>query len=129
METISPSTFEWHVRFLAHDLLSRGTGQRGRRSRAETWHPICGIWTKTAGDNGSYLQKVRWSGHTLPDTIFSLPPARSGDELTPRRLVATDQTQQPSPSQCGDRIRGLCIEAPEYNWDDYKGTDCTAKCC
>src|SRR5271165_4475501 len=133
METISPEHIRWHVRFLAHDLLEgRGTGQRGGDVAAEyiaTQFAEYGL--KPAGDNGSYLQKVPLVGiTTLPETQFSLLP-KQGAAMNLKPLdeyVAYDQTQQSQSDVDADIVFvGYCIEAPEYNWDDYKGADVRGK--
>src|ERR1700733_11256632 len=133
METISPEHIRWHVRFLAHDLLEgRGTGQRGGDIAAEyiaTQFAEYGL--KPAGDNGSYLQKVPLVGiTTLPETQFSLLPKQgSAMNLKPlEEYVAYDQTQQAQSDVEAEIVYvGYGIEAPEYNWDDYKGADVRGK--
>jgi Zn-dependent M28 family amino/carboxypeptidase len=133
MQTISPEHIRWHVRFLSHDLLEgRGTGQRGGDIAAEyiaTQFAEYGL--KPAGDNGSYLQKVPLVGiTTLPETQFSLLPKQGAAmHLKPLdEYVAYDQTQQPQSDVDADIVYvGYGIEAPEYNWDDYKGVDVRGK--
>ena len=138
MQTINPEHIRWHVRFLAHDLLEgRGTGQRGGDIAAEyiaTQFAEYGL--KPAGDNGSYLQKVPLVGiTTLPATQFAIVPkaGASGDakaiDLKPLEdYVAYDQTQQAESDVDADIVYvGYGIEAPEYNWDDYKGVDVRGK--
>ncbi|MFY9949321.1 MAG: M28 family peptidase [Candidatus Sulfotelmatobacter sp.] len=133
METIDPEHIRWHVRFLSHDLLEgRGTGQRGGDIAAEyiaTQFAEYGL--KPAGDNGSYLQKVPLVGiTTLPQTQFVLLP-KHGPSLDLKPLdeyVAYDQTQQPQSDVDAEIVYvGYGIEAPEYNWDDYKGVDVHGK--
>jgi len=133
METINPEHIRWHVRFLSHDLLEgRGTGQRGGDIAAEymaTQFAEYGL--KPAGDNGSYLQKVPLVGiTTLPETQFSLLP-KQGAAMSLKPLdeyVAYDQTQQEQSDVDADIVYvGYGIEAPEYNWDDYKGIDVHGK--
>ena len=133
METINPDRIRAHVRFLSHDLLEgRGTGQRGGDLAAEyiaTQFALYGL--KPAGDNGTYMQKVPMVGITpSPDTTFSLVPEKG----SPMRLtvlddyVSYDQTQQPqSEIDAPIVFVGYGIQAPEYNWDDYKGTDVKGK--
>ena len=133
LETINPEHIRWHVRFLSHDLLEgRGTGQRGGDIAAEymaTQFAEYGL--KPAGDNGGYLQKVPLIGVTsLPETRFSLLPKRGGAmELKPLdEYVAYDQTQQAQSDVDAEIVYvGYGIEAPEYNWDDYKGVDMKGK--
>ncbi|HEV3307987.1 MAG TPA: M28 family peptidase [Candidatus Sulfotelmatobacter sp.] len=133
LETINPEHIRWHVRFLSHDLLEgRGTGQRGGDIAAEymaTQFAEYGL--KPAGDNGSYLQKVPLVGiTTLPQTQFVLLP-KQGESMILKPLdeyVAYDQTQQSQSDLDADIVYvGYGIEAPEYNWDDYKGVDVRGK--
>jgi len=133
LETINPEHIRWHVRFLSHDLLEgRGTGQRGGDIAAEymaTQFAEYGL--KPAGDNGSYLQKVPLVGvTTLPQTQFVLLP-KQGESMVLKPLdeyVAYDQTQQSQSDVDADIVYvGYGIEAPEYNWDDYKGVDVHGK--
>jgi Zn-dependent M28 family amino/carboxypeptidase len=133
LETINPEHIRWHVRYLSHDLLEgRGTGQRGGDIAAEyiaTQFAEYGL--KPAGDHGTYMQKVPLVGiTTLPDTQFSLIP-KHGEAMNLKPLdeyVAYDQTQQPQSDVDSEIVFvGYGIEAPEYNWDDYKGTDVRGK--
>lgn len=133
LETITPDHIRWHVRYLSHDLLEgRGTGQRGGELAAEyiaTQFAEYGL--KPAGDHGTYLQRVPLVGiTTLPETQFSLVP-KQGETMNLRPLdeyVAYDHTQQPQSDVDADIVFvGYGIEAPEYNWDDYKGLDVRGK--
>jgi Zn-dependent M28 family amino/carboxypeptidase len=133
LETISPERIRGHVRFLSLDLLEgRGTGQRGGDIAAEyiaTQFAQYGL--KPAGDNGTFLQKVPLVGITAtPQTTFSLAGPR-GDAANLKFLddyVAYDQTQQASSDVDAEIVYvGYGIEAPEYNWDDYKGIDVRGK--
>ena len=133
MQKIDPERIRAHVRFLAHDLLEgRGTGQRGGDIAAEymaTQFALYGL--KPAGDNGTYMQKVPLAGVTPePETTFSLIPASGAAmHLKPlEQYVAYDQTQQPKSDVDAEIVYvGYGIEAPEYKWDDYKGTDVRGK--
>src|SRR5262249_59259450 len=66
----------------------------------------------------------------LPETQFSLVSKR-GDAANLKPLdeyVAIDQTQQPQSEVDAEIVFvGYGIEAPEYDWDDYKGTDVKGK--
>jgi Zn-dependent M28 family amino/carboxypeptidase len=133
MQSISPERLRAHTRFLSHDLLEgRGTGQRGGDIAAEyiaTQFAAYGL--KPAGDNGSYMQRVPMVGITLlPETRFSLtgPGSDSRDLKVLDDYVAYDQTQKPESDVNADIVFvGYGIEAPEYNWDDYKGVDVKGK--
>src|SRR6266481_6006714 len=133
LEKIEPEHIRAHVRFLSHDLLEgRGTGQRGGDLAAEyiaTQFWLYGL--KAAGDNGTYFQKVPMVGITpAPETTFELVPNK-GDALKLKPLdeyVAYDETQRPSSDIDAPIVFvGYGIEAPEYKWDDYKGTDVRGK--
>jgi Zn-dependent M28 family amino/carboxypeptidase len=133
MQTIDPEHIRWHVKYLSHDLLEgRGTGQRGGEIAAEymaTQFAEYGL--KPAGDNGTYLQKVPLVGITTqPETQFALVPKRGAAmNLKPLdEYVAFDQTQQERSDVDAEIVYvGYGIEAPEYNWDDYKGVDVHGK--
>ena len=133
LATISPEHIRWHVRYLSHDLLEgRGTGQRGGDLAAEyiaTQFAEYGL--KPAGDHGTYMQKVPLVGvTTAPESRFSLVPKR-GETMNLKQLdeyVAYDETQQAESEIDSDIVFvGYGIEAPEYNWDDYKGVDVRGK--
>lgn len=133
MTTIDPEKIRAHVRFLAHDLLEgRGTGQRGGDIAAEyiaTEFALFGL--RPAGDNGSYLQKVPMEGIiTLDDTTYSLVPQK-GQPLSLRSredFVAMDETGQSSTDIDAPIVwMGYGIDAPEFNWNDYKGADVKGK--
>jgi Zn-dependent M28 family amino/carboxypeptidase len=133
MQSINPERIRAHVRFLADDLLEgRGTGQRGGDIAAQyiaTQFALYGL--KPAGDNGTYLQKVPMVGvTTLPESSFVLAP-NNGAPMTLKLLdeyVASNQTQQPQSDINAELVYvGYGIEAPEYNWDDYKGADVRGK--
>src|SRR5215472_15757222 len=129
LQDIRPENIEQHVRFLSHDLLEgRGTGQRGGDIAAEyiaTQFALYGL--KPAGENGTYMQKVPMVGITPgADTRFTLVPDKGHKlELKPLdEYVAYDQTQQAESNIDAEIVYvGYGIEAPEYNWDDYKGVD------
>ena len=133
MAAINPQNIRWHVKFLADDLLEgRGTGQRGGDIAAEyiaTQFARSGL--KPAGDNGTYMQKVPRMGIvTLPDSTYSLVPAK-GDAMTLRTkedIVAMDETGETSTNVDAPIVWiGYGIDAPEFNWNDYKDVDVKGK--
>jgi len=133
MQTIDSERIRAHVRFLSHDLLEgRGTGQRGGDIAAEyiaTQFALYGL--KPAGENGTYMQKVPMVGvMTLPETTFTLEPA-TGGPINLKQLddyVASNQTQTAEADLNADIVYvGYGIEAPEYNWNDYKDADVRGK--
>jgi Zn-dependent M28 family amino/carboxypeptidase len=133
MQAIRPESIETHVRFLSLDLLEgRGTGQRGGDIAAEYIAAQFALYgLKPAGDKDTYMQKVPMVGITPgADTRFSLVPAKGKPvDLKPLdEYVAYDQTQQPASDIDAEIVYvGYGIDAPEYNWDDYKGVDVKGK--
>jgi len=131
LEKIDPERIRAHVRFLSHDLLEgRGTGQRGGDIAAEyiaTQFALYGLKPV----RGTYLQTVPMVGITpSPETTFALVSSKgTATDLKPlEQYVAYDQTQQPQSEVDADIVYvGYGIEAPEYKWDDYKGTDVRGK--
>ncbi len=133
MRGIDAERIRAHVRFLADDLLEgRGTGSRGGDIAAKyiaTQFALDGL--KPAGDNGSFLQKVEFTGvHTLPATSSSLQPAHGsamdlklGDDYVTSNQTQTDSVDVDAPIV----FVGYGIEAPEYHWNDYKGADVKGK--
>src|SRR5437016_4607667 len=133
LQKIDPEHIRANVRFLSHDLLEgRGTGQRGGDIAAEyiaTQFWLDGL--KPAGDNGTFFQNVPMVGITpAPETTFELVP-RHGDAMQLKPLdeyVSYDQTEHATNDIDSEIIYvGYGIEAPEYQWDDYKGVDVRGK--
>jgi Zn-dependent M28 family amino/carboxypeptidase len=122
-----------HVAFLADDLLEgRGTGARGGDIAA---HYIAAQFAldglRPAGDDGSYLQRVAFTGvQTLDGTSVSLAPAH-GAPLELKRgqdYVVGNQTQTERVDIDAPIVFvGYGIEAPEYGWNDFKGVDVKGK--
>jgi Zn-dependent M28 family amino/carboxypeptidase len=122
-----------HVKFLSSDLLEgRGTGQRGGDIAAEYIGTQFALYRlKPAGDDGTYFQNVPMVGvKTLPETSFKLVPA-SGDAVTLKNLeeFVTNNESQAETADIDATIVfvGYGIQAPEYNWDDYKNYDLRGK--
>src|SRR3954471_16740514 len=133
LQKIDPEHLRANVRFLSHDLLEgRGTGQRGGDIAAEylaTQFWLDGL--KPAGDNGTFFQNVPMVGITpSPETTFELVP-RHGEAMQLKALdeyVSYDQTERASDDIDSEIVYvGYGIEAPEYQWDDYKGADVRGK--
>jgi Zn-dependent M28 family amino/carboxypeptidase len=133
MQKIDPDRIRAHVKFLSSDLLEgRGTGQRGGELAASYVAAQLELYgLKPAGDNGTYMQKVPMVGvTTLPQTAFSIIPTNGAAmDLKPLTdFVGFNESQQPeSDIDAGIVYVGYGIEAPEYNWDDYKGVDVRGK--
>jgi Zn-dependent M28 family amino/carboxypeptidase len=133
MQTIDAHRISEHVRFLANDLLEgRAPGTRGGDIAANyiaAQFALSGL--KPAGDNGSFLQKVEFVGvKTEPSTTASLQPVNGAaiplkltDDYVVGNQTQTDSTDIDAPVV----FVGYGIEAPEYQWDDFKGVDVKGK--
>ncbi len=133
MQAVEANRIKADIRFLSSDLLEgRGTGQRGGDLAAAyiaTQFELAGL--KPMGDNGSYLQKVPMVGvTTMPGTTMEIVPAK-GQATNLRSLedcVVMNKSQEPDVELDSDVIfMGYGIDAPEYNWNDYAGTDVKGK--
>jgi Zn-dependent M28 family amino/carboxypeptidase len=133
MRSIDPERIRAHVKFLADDLLEgRGTGTRGGDIAANyiaTQFALYGL--KPAGDGGSYLQKVDFTGvFTQPDTSMSLVASHGapivlklGEDFVTNNQTQTDAVDIDAPIV----FVGYGIDAPEYHWNDFKGIDVRGK--
>src|SRR5579859_1717519 len=133
MGSIDAERIRAHVKFLADDLLEgRGTGTRGGDIAANYIAAQFALYgLKPAGDNGTYLQKVDFTGVlTQPGSSFSFEPAhgapwdlRLGDDYVTNNQSQTDSADIDAPII----FVGYGIEAPEYRWNDFKGVDVKGK--
>jgi Zn-dependent M28 family amino/carboxypeptidase len=133
MRGIDADHIRAHVKFLSDDLLEgRGTGARGGDIAAQyiaAQFALDGL--RPAGDKGGYLQKVEFTGvHTLPATAFTLQPLHGkaldlklGDDYVTNNQTQTDSADIDAPIV----FVGYGIEAPEYQWNDFKGVDVKGK--
>ncbi len=130
---IDEATLRGHIRFLADDLLEgRGPGSRGddlTQLYIATQFQSLGL-TPAAAD-GSWLQSVPLIGaktHWPADVTF-----RRGDQSV--RLRSVDEfmstigrpVESVSIKDAEVVFVGYGIEAPEYDWDDYKEVDLRGK--
>lgn len=129
---LSADRIRAHIQYLASDELEgRGVGTRGEQLatnylatqlRAEGVAP--------AGDGGTYFQNVPMVGTTtLPSATMAIAGQHDKTELTlGRDYVGTALSQQPQNDFDAEAIFvGHGINAPEFNWDDYKGQDVSGK--
>ncbi len=133
LNAVRPERIRVHTRFLSSNALEgRGTGQRGGDIAADyiaAQFALDGL--QPAGDNGTYMQHVPMVGITTdPSSKVTITPTngtpvelRLGEDI-----VAMDETQN-SASEINAPVVfvGYGIQAPEYNWDDYKGVDVHGK--
>ena len=134
MNAIDPEKIRATVKYLSDDALQgRGTGQKGGDMAAD-WiaAQFRSYGLLPAGDAGTYFQDVHFYGVTTDakQTQFAFVP-KSGAEIALKfadDYVATDQTHSPKSEIDAPIVWvGYGINAPEYNWDDYKGADVKGK--
>ena len=133
VQGIDPERIRAHVKFLADDLLEgRGTGTRGGDIAANyiaAQFALDGL--RPAGDNGTYLQKVDFTGVlTQPGTTLSVVPPKGaplnlklGEDYVTSNQTQTDSVDVDAPIV----FVGYGIDAPEYHWNDFKGIDVKGK--
>jgi len=134
MNAIDPEKIRASVKYLADDKLEgRGTGQKGGDMAAD-WiaAQFKSYGLAPAGEAGTYFQNIHFFGVTTDSkqTQFSFVP-KSGAPVVLKfadDYVATDQTHSAKSVIEAPLVWvGYGIHAPEYNWDDYKGTDVKGK--
>jgi len=134
MNAIDAEKIRATVKYLSDDKLEgRGTGQKGVDLAAD-WiaAQFKSYGLAPAGDGGTYFQNIDFYGVTTDakQTRFAFVP-KSGAEMPLKfadDYVATDQTHSEKSEIDAPIVWvGYGINAPEYKWDDYKGTDVKGK--
>jgi Zn-dependent M28 family amino/carboxypeptidase len=131
---IDPEKIRAAVKYLADDKLEgRGPGTAGDHLAAKYISDQFAAYGLTpAGDNGSWYQKVPlYAVHTVADkSSFQLVP-KSGEPLTLKYgtdFVTNNQTGGATADIDAPVVFvGYGINAPEYDWNDYKGVDVRGK--
>jgi Zn-dependent M28 family amino/carboxypeptidase len=132
-ELITEASLRAHIRFLSDDLLEgRGPGSPGDQlAQLYIATQFQSLGLKPANFNGKWFQSVPLVGVTT-----KAPPSvdfRRGDQsvkLTHHSdLMLTSGRQQNSVSvkECELVFVGYGIQAPEYQWDDFKDVDVRGK--
>ena len=134
MNAIDSEKIRATVKYLSDDALEgRGTGQKGGDLAAD-WiaAQFKSYGLLPAGDHGTYFQNVAFYGVTTdPSQTHVVFVSKSGPEMALKfadDYVATDQTHAGKSEIDAPIVYvGYGINAPEYNWDDYKGADLKGK--
>src|SRR6266550_160686 len=120
-----------HLRFLASDLLEgRAPATRGGQlATAYIAAQFQALGLEPAGANGSYFQPVALVGMTPQPTLAWGKPGTPPDTLAYRdQFVAWAERPEADIAADGEVVFvGYGIRAPEWQWDDYKGTDLRGK--
>src|SRR5262245_53589487 len=134
MNSIDSEKIRATVKHLSDDhFQGRGTGQKGGDMAAD-WlaEQFKSYGLEPAGDNGSFFQNVKFYGirTDAQKTQFALVP-KSGAPITLKfadEYVATDETHSAQSEITAPLVFvGYGINAPEYQWDDYKGVEVKGK--
>ena len=139
-QAIRPENIRAHVKFLSSDLLEgRGPGKRGGQLAAAyiaAEFALNGL--KPAGDDGTYFQKVAlYAVHTdeaatkftlVPKNGPAMPLTYNSDYVTQdERGMANAEGIATADIDAPIVFVGYGIDAPEYDWNDYKGVDVKGK--
>jgi Zn-dependent M28 family amino/carboxypeptidase len=129
---ISAERIRIHTRYLASDLMEgRGVGVRGGQLATEylaAQFALAGA--QPSGDNGTYFQKVSLVGvETGANAQLSVAAGnRTASFRWLEDFVGTSQDQAPESRIDAEAVFiGHGIHAPEFQWDDFKGTDVRGK--
>lgn len=134
MNSIDSEKIRATVKYLSADALEgRGTGQKGGDMAAD-WiaAQFKSYKLQPAGDNGTFFQNVKFYGIRTDQqkTQMQFIP-KSGSPIALKfadDYVATDETHSPQSQIDAPLVYvGYGINAPEYQWDDYKGIDLKGK--
>jgi len=129
---IVPDVLRAHVRFLAHDLLEgRGPGTRGDAlAQAYIASQFEALGLKPMGTEGSYLQPFDLVGITSSPKHLTFRAAQGALDLKFHEdFIAVSGVQAPEAKLDDSELVfvGYGIQAPEYQWDDFKGMDMRGK--
>ncbi|HYO59705.1 M28 family metallopeptidase [Archangium sp.] len=131
-QTIDAGDLRAHVGFLASDLLEgRGPGTRGdalAQQYIATQFELLGL--KPVGPDGSYLQSFELVGMTgHPETLTFTGASGHTTLQYHEDFIASSGIQAPEAVLQDSELVfvGYGIQAPEYEWDDFKGMDLRGK--
>jgi len=125
---IEDNLLRGHIRFLADDLLEgRGTGLRGGLLAAKyIAAQFEALGLEPASADRTYFQHVEMIG-VKPDLTSKLEVKSSNGSVELKfgdEFVAGSEVEQTEvPINTDIIFVGYGIQAPEFNWDDYKGLD------
>jgi Zn-dependent M28 family amino/carboxypeptidase len=130
---ITPELLRAHVRFLSDDLLEgRGPATRGDRlTQLYLSTRLEALGLQPGAPDGSWLQPFELIGMSSksPDTLSLRKGGQSVDLRFREDFIAFSGVEQPQARLQDAEVvfAGYGIVAPEYGWDDFKGTDLKGK--
>lgn len=133
LSAIDTATLMRHIRVLASDsLMGRGPGSVGEdKTIAYLESEFKAMGLKPGNTDGTYIQKVPLVGITVKGTP-SLTFTKGATKKTLKwrdDFVAWTKRVTPSTSIANSELVfvGYGVEAPEFNWDDFKGANVEGK--
>jgi Zn-dependent M28 family amino/carboxypeptidase len=130
---IDTATLMQHIRVLAHDsLLGRRPGSTGEdKTVAYLESQFRALGLQPGNTDGTYIQKVPLVGITVtnsPTLTFSKGGQTRALEWRDDHVVWTKHVAPTAALDNSELVFvGYGTEAPEFDWDDYKGLDATGK--
>ncbi|MEZ6136589.1 MAG: M28 family peptidase [Pirellulaceae bacterium] len=132
-QRLTEANMRSHIRFLADDLLEgRGPGSRGD-SLAQLYiaTELQSLGIHPAGDHGGWTQAVPLVGVTSAAPSSVVFQGKNGSTSLARReeivAVSGKPEQQVTVQDAELVFVGYGIQAPEYQWDDFKDVDVKGK--
>jgi len=132
LQSFSADAVLKHIRTLSSDdFEGRGPGSRGEQLTIKYIEDqFRGIGLEPGNPDGSYLQNVPLVGIT-PDPGMKMTFSGRGRTLEPKFLddyVAWTKRVQESAAIDAEMVFvGYGVQAPEFQWDDFKGVDVRGK--
>jgi Zn-dependent M28 family amino/carboxypeptidase len=132
LQSFSADALMKHIRTLSSDEFEgRGPGSKGEQLTIRYLQDqLRGMGLEPGSPDGGYLQSVPLVG-IMPDPKMELVLSGHGKTLYSRfqrDYVAWTKRVVDSASMDADMIFvGYGVQAPEFQWDDFKGTDVTGK--
>ncbi|GAB2532686.1 M28 family peptidase [Rufibacter soli] len=132
LDHVKPASLKGHIQYLADDkLLGRLPGTPGYQMAVDyVVQQFKAIGIQPAGENGTYLQKVRIrKAVTGQDATLSLTTGQETKALAPGKDFAIyPNPQNPSVNvEAPLAFAGYGITAPEVGYDDYANLDVKGK--
>jgi Zn-dependent M28 family amino/carboxypeptidase len=124
LEALRPEVLETHVEFLAHDLLSgRAPGSTGGDLAALYLATRLQAYGLKPGSGSSFLQWLEFTAMRSTASVVVGAQRRTLALEAGEDFVIWPERAESVTTLDGELIfAGYGIEAPEWNWDDYKGT-------
>lgn len=133
VDSLSEKTLRSHIRFLADDLLEgRGPGTRGDKlAQLYIRTQLEALGLQPGAENQSWFQSVPLVGvSTIPPTSVDFSSGSKSITLNHRQdmmLVSGEKSSKLVEVEAELVFVGYGIQAPEYDWDDFKDVDVKGK--